>query len=261
MERRKTNSGVIELGTSGPPRILVIDSSQRILNRFKTKMPELGFKVKTSKKIGRVMAESFSGEPIDLVIANIDIHTESSNFKQAMEERGTPYLLMGPKDHEKANECMREGAEHYADRDNLNIDVLASHVQAILRRIQSPKADTKKKEILRFGNVVVNFNSKSLTVAGEDVHLARTEWCLLEYLTQWRGFVLTHDEIITKVWGPNYYQGRESLRVWISKLRGIIGPHIQNRAGIGYIFIDEIPHQASEIAEDEFSSGEELVAI
>ncbi len=80
-----------------------------------------------------------------------------------------------------------------------------------------------------------------LTKGGELVSLSRTEWLLLQHLAAHAGKVVLHTELLTKVWGPEYRDDLQYLRVWISRVRrklgaapGEAGP-IKTFQGIGYV--------------------------
>ena len=87
-----------------------------------------------------------------------------------------------------------------------------------------------------------------MTRGGELVQLSRTEWQLLQHLAANAGKVVLHSELLTKVWGPEYRDDMQYLRVWISRVRrklgaapGEPGP-ITTFQGIGYVLnVDEVP--------------------
>ena len=76
---------------------------------------------------------------------------------------------------------------------------------------------------------------------GELVQLSRTEWLLLQHLATHPGKVVLHTELLTKVWGPEYRDDLQYLRVWISRVRRKLGAkpgepgRIKTFQGIGYL--------------------------
>jgi two-component system KDP operon response regulator KdpE len=80
---------------------------------------------------------------------------------------------------------------------------------------------------------------------GEDVHLTRTEWSLLEALAEHPGKLLLHGWLLERVWGTGYRDDVEVLRVFISQLRRKIEPNperptfIHTEPGIGYRWASE----------------------
>jgi two-component system KDP operon response regulator KdpE len=96
-----------------------------------------------------------------------------------------------------------------------------------------------------------------VTKGGELVSLSRTEWLLLQHLAANAGKVVLHTELLSKVWGPEYRDDLQYLRVWVSRVRrklgaapGEPGP-IKTFQGIGYVLDVEsaIPNKARPPAE------------
>jgi two-component system, OmpR family, KDP operon response regulator KdpE len=90
---------------------------------------------------------------------------------------------------------------------------------------------------------------------GELVQLSRTEWLLLQHLATHPGKVVLHTELLTKVWGPEYRDDLQYLRVWISRVRRKLGAkpgepgRIKTFQGIGYLLDVEGPGTASTSAQ------------
>jgi two-component system, OmpR family, KDP operon response regulator KdpE len=80
-----------------------------------------------------------------------------------------------------------------------------------------------------------------VTRGGELVQLSRTEWALLSHLAANAGRVVLHTELLTKVWGPEYRDDLQYLRVWVSRVRRKLGAapgepgRIRTFQGIGYL--------------------------
>ena len=86
-----------------------------------------------------------------------------------------------------------------------------------------------------------------VTRNGELVQLSRTEWLLLQHLAANAGKVVLHTELLTKVWGPEYRDDLQYLRVWVSRVRRKLGAEpgepgrIKTFQGIGYLLDVEPP--------------------
>ena len=80
-----------------------------------------------------------------------------------------------------------------------------------------------------------------VTRNGELVQLSRTEWLLLQHLAANAGKVVLHTELLTKVWGPEYRDDLQYLRVWVARVRRKLGAEpgepgrIKTFQGIGYL--------------------------
>ena len=85
---------------------------------------------------------------------------------------------------------------------------------------------------------------------GELVQLSRTEWLLLQHLAANAGKVVLHTELLTKVWGPEYRDDLQYLRVWVSRVRRKLGAlpgepgRIKTFQGIGYLLDVDAPDAA-----------------
>ena len=92
--------------------------------------------------------------------------------------------------------------------------------------------------ILSAGEVTVDVSEHTVQCRGVEVSLTRTEFNLLVYLLSNQNRVLTHDQILEKVWGPDYVGSHHVLRVCISRMRQKFGDAnalaIEALSGVGY---------------------------
>ena len=109
-----------------------------------------------------------------------------------------------------------------------------------------------------------------VTRDGQLVQLSRTEWLLLQHLAANAGKVVLHTELLTKVWGPEYRDDLQYLRVWISRVRRKLGAEpgepgrIRTFQGIGYLLdveglSDSSPEDVSEPERHSPDDGSERV--
>ncbi len=102
-----------------------------------------------------------------------------------------------------------------------------------------------------------------VTKGGEMVQLSRTEWLLLQHLAANAGKVVLHTELLTKVWGPEYRDDLQYLRVWVSRVRRKLGSEpgdpgrIKTFQGIGYLLDVEPASQGESNADVESDRVEE----
>ena len=98
----------------------------------------------------------------------------------------------------------------------------------------------------------IDVSRRLVTRGGEAVHLTRTEWLLLRYLMANAGKVLRNTELLSNVWGPEYRDDLQYLRVWVSRLRKKLEEDpahpelIKTKQGIGYLF--DVPAEVSQAA-------------
>ncbi|PYT03559.1 MAG: DNA-binding response regulator, partial [Acidobacteria bacterium] len=99
------------------------------------------------------------------------------------------------------------------------MDELLARIRAALRRTTDPQNDDAASTALEAGHFRVDLEARSVTVGDRQVHLTPKEYDLLVYLIRHPGKVLTHRTLLAAVWGGNYVEQTEYLRVFIGQLR------------------------------------------
>jgi len=119
---------------------------------------------------------------------------------------------------------------------------LVSRAQAVLRRTHAPTAQARVVAV--DDDLRIDFAAHEAIARGARVKLRPTEWRLLYHLVQNAGWLLTHDIILAKVWGPEYIGQDNYVRLYITYLRQKIEPdpahprYILTERGVGYRFVD-----------------------
>jgi two-component system KDP operon response regulator KdpE len=121
---------------------------------------------------------------------------------------------------------------------------LVARIQAVLRRADQSDlpGNDRASTTINHDNLVIDLGRHKVTVDGEPVDLTPTEFRLLSVLAQHKGRVLPHEYLLREVWGPDYADALDYLRLYISYLRRKIGRRlsspspIHNEWGIGYRF-------------------------
>ena len=116
---------------------------------------------------------------------------------------------------------------------------LAARIRAVLRRRAGQE---QVQQVIRSGKLTIDLNRGVASIdGGKRLSLTRTEWLVLQHLAANVGRVVLNSELLTKVWGPEYREELQYLRVWISRLRRKIEDNparpaiIKTLHGIGYI--------------------------
>ncbi len=118
---------------------------------------------------------------------------------------------------------------------------LVSRTRAVLRRVQTP-SDTRIVEV--DDRLQIDFGAREVIVDGERTKLRPTEWRLLYHLVHNAGWLLTHEMILSKVWGPEYVGQDNYVRLYITYLRKKLEPdpanprYILTERGMGYRFVE-----------------------
>jgi two-component system KDP operon response regulator KdpE len=151
------------------------------------------------------------------------------------------------------------GADDYIAKP-FHPDELAARVRAVIRRSSGAQPGAG---VIRFDDVEIDLERRMVTRSGELVQLSRTEWLLLQHLAANAGKVVLHTELLTKVWGPEYRDDLQYLRVWVSRVRRKLGAkpgepgRIRTFQGIGYLL--DVEGDATSPASGSLHEDDELV--
>ncbi len=231
--------------------VLVADDEPRITKLVALTLHGEGFRVVTANSGEEALRRAEEVRPdlvlLDIVMPDLD---GIEVMRQLREWRPVPVILLTAKGAtaDKAR-GLDLGADDYVAKP-FHPDELAARVRAVLRRA----AGSTGAGIVRLGDIEIDLERRIVTRHGELVSLSRTEWLLLQHLAANAGRVVLHTELLTKVWGPEYRDDLQYLRVWISRVRrklgaapGEPGP-ITTFQGIGYVLDIEGARRRSGIA-------------
>jgi two-component system KDP operon response regulator KdpE len=118
---------------------------------------------------------------------------------------------------------------------------LVSRIKAVLRRIGA-KALASDSEVVVDNNLRINFDQRKVVVRGKEIKLRPTEYRLLYHLVTNPGKLLSHDTLLSRVWGPEYRDEDQYVRLYITYLRQKIEDdpknpkYILSERGLGYRF-------------------------
>jgi two-component system, OmpR family, KDP operon response regulator KdpE len=224
---------------STQPLVLVADDEPRITKLVSIALSEEGFRVVTASGGEDGLAKAEEVRPdivlLDIVMPDID---GIEVMRRLRERRPVPVILLTAKGSaaDKAK-GLDLGADDYIAKP-FHPDELAARVRAVIRRSAGMQPGAG---VLRFDDVEIDLERRMVTRGGDLVQLSRTEWLLLQHLATNAGKVVLHTELLTKVWGPEYRDDLQYLRVWISRVRRKLGARpgepgrIKTFQGIGYL--------------------------
>jgi two-component system KDP operon response regulator KdpE len=139
------------------------------------------------------------------------------------------------------------GADDYIVKPFNHTEFLA-RVKAVLRRCQTPQLLTDDSPLLVLGNLTIDRSTKEVRVCGRLVNLTTTEYNLLCLLVSNEGRILTHEILLSRVWGEEYSAPLEYLKVYIQRLRNKLEKDPKNprmiltQRGVGYKFVRPVSH-------------------
>ena len=219
--------------------VLVVDDDVR-LQRLMHRILELeGYRVLTAGD-GEAALKAFGDEPPDLVLLDImmpgmDGYTVCRRIRESFQ---TPIIMVTAKGQgEEIVQGLEAGADDYVVKPFSSRELVA-RVKAVLRR--SSAWEERPDPPFRLDDLVIDFARLKVTVDGQDVNLTATEFSLLSYVARNAGRVLTVDQVLEKVWGPEYVGDVHLLQVHMGRLRQKLNDnarqprYILTRPGIGY---------------------------
>lgn len=222
-------------------RILVVDDEQQITMVMRSGLTKHGYDVRVAAD-GQSALQLFDLWPPDLVITDLSMpNMNGIEFCRRVRAISTvPIIVLSVKGDEAVKvEALDAGADDYVTKPFSMVELMA-RVRASLRR--SPLAKEVEK-VIEAGDFHVDFETREVRVCGKDVHLSPKEFDLLVFLMRNAGKVLTHRTVLGAVWGGDYVEQNEYLRVFISHLRKKLEPtparprYILTEPWIGYRFL------------------------
>jgi two-component system KDP operon response regulator KdpE len=226
----------------GKKNILVVDDEISIIKFLRANLESKGYKVLTAIN-GVEALETIEMELPDLIILDI-MMPKMDGFEVCQRLREwsqIPIIMLSALgDEQDKVKCLDLGADDYMTKP-FGKDELLSRVKAVMRRTEAKTAVTAQPSFTS-GDLEINFIERRVTTAGREVKLTPTEYNLLQELVLNANKVLTHSMLLGRVWGPEYGEEKEYLRVFIGRLRKLLESdpenpkHIVTVPGVGYQF-------------------------
>jgi DNA-binding response OmpR family regulator len=223
-------------------KVLVVEDDPRIARLIRANLTVSGYTVTLSQN-GEEALELVDREDPDLILLDVML-PKVDGFtvcKRIREFSQVPIIMVTAKDDPTDRVMgLNLGADDYLVKPFV-VEELLARVKAVLRRV-SVSEETKTPNHLEIGPLAIHFAEHKVFRGGEAVNLSPTEYRLLAHLARNRNRTLTHDDLLTRVWGPEYRGAMEYLRVAIGRLRKKIETDpshpefIVNTHGIGYTF-------------------------
>jgi len=215
------------------PLVLAVDDEARILQFIKLELSTHDINVITAQS-GPDALRILRDQSPDLVLLDV-IMPEMDGMevmRRIRESSNVPIVLLTARSRDQDKiRGLDLGADDYLAKP-FNPEELSARVRAVLRRGRQ----TTEHATVRSGDVEIDLAKRLVRKDGDTVPLTRTEWMLLQYLATNAGRVILNAELLTRVWGVDYSNDLQYLRVWISRLRSKLGNHdiIKTLPGIGY---------------------------
>jgi len=226
-------------------KILIIEDAQEVVDTislcFELRWPGVQVISTPEGERGLTLAET---ESPDIIILDLGL-PDMDGFdvlKDIRSYSNVPVIIVTVRGDEIDKvRGLELGADDYMTKPFGHVELLA-RVQAVLRRTKMPEVKAKEEPFHSPG-LTIDFATRTVIVDGEPVKLTPTEYALLHYLVMNVGTTLTHRALLEKVWGEDYIDSPEYLKVYIQRLRNKLEADPSNpqiivsQRGVGYRFV------------------------
>ncbi|HEY1793017.1 MAG TPA: response regulator [Opitutaceae bacterium] len=229
------------MNSEGKFDIMVVDDEEQIRRLVRLTLEESGFGVREAYSGTIFLGEAAVHTP-DLVILDLGLpDVPGSEVLRALRMFSSVPVLVLTVLSDEANriQALEAGADDYITKP-FSTGELIARIRAILRR-----ARPSGTSVFNFGPIEVDLEKGRVLKAGRQVKLTAMEFKLLRMLVINRDKVLTHQNILSSIWGPKAIDHTNYLRIYMMHLRRKLGEdvesagHFQTESGVGYRFVSE----------------------
>jgi two-component system, OmpR family, KDP operon response regulator KdpE len=223
-------------------RILVVDDEPQLRRALRSTLSALGFIVDDAET-GEAALEKLREERFDLLLLDINMPglsgIETCRAVRARSDISILMLTVRDRAEDKI-QALDAGADGYVTKP-FDVNELLARIRATLRR--APASALVDSQVLAWDGIEINFRDRRVKVNGRVERLTPTELDLLRYFAEHPNSILPHDKILQAVWGPDYGNEVEYLRVFVNQLRKKIEPdparprYILTEPWLGYRFV------------------------
>ncbi|MBP8993632.1 MAG: response regulator transcription factor [Bacteroidota bacterium] len=220
--------------------ILIVDDDLSIAEILEFNLKSEGYDVETAVSAEEALSKNL--KKFHLILLDV-MMGGMSGFKMAekMREDGisTPVIFLTAKDTE--NDMLTGfsvGGDDYIAKP-FSIKEVIARVRAVLKRTEKQDKTDSSENKLVYGNFVIDFNMKELSIDDKKIPLTKTEFELLSLLAQHPDELLSRERIISKLWTDTPYVTERTVDVHITRMRKKLGNYasvISNKIGYGYRF-------------------------
>ena len=219
--------------------ILTIDDDPNLLRFLEVNLTRRGFQVIQASD-GVEALEKFAAQTPDLIILDLMMPRLDgwTVCRQIRETSIVPIIVLSARGDEDGKvEALYLGADDYLTKP-FGVQELLARVHAVLRRSTPAALEWRISDRdVKLGPLKIDGETHRVEWKGQPVHLTPTEYSLLYELASNAPRVLSHSELLTKIWGPEYEGAHHYVHIYIGRLRAKLGEQaIITTPGVGYRF-------------------------
>ena len=198
--------------------VLIVEDDTALRHTIAGTLGALGFDIREASN-GEAARDELRSRGAEVVLLDLNMPgmggmQTATTMRGLYPSLGITVLTVRDRDEDKV-QALDAGADDYVTKP-FRLPELAARLRAAVRRARRPAADPTRLDI---GEISLDAEAHRVMKADQEVHLTPKEFELLHVLMQHAGSPITHQKLLSTVWGPEYGNEREYLRTYISQLR------------------------------------------
>ncbi len=232
-------------------KILIIDDDAEFLNQAHERLQSSGYEVILAESGPSGLRKLFSNRPDLVLLDTVLPEMDGWEVCRRIRDMSDIPVIMLTFNAQKSDilKGFSLGADDFVNKPPDFLE-LTARVGAVLRRSISGKRE-ERPSTFRYQDIEVDWRSHEVFIRGNSVKLSPTEFKLLTCLIENRGWLVSHEELLRKVWGPDYINDRSFVKLYIRYLRQKIEKDpsrpqlILTERGVGYRFSTQVKEKES----------------
>jgi len=217
--------------------ILIVEDDANIRKLVSINLEKRGYKISEAGDGNQAML-LFRQNPFDLILLDL-VLPGISGVDVCIWVRARSdipiIVLSGLKDEDLKVTALDAGADDYITKP-FGHDELLARVRAVLRRA-SPNPNEAGQKKLEINDLTIDFETRRVRIGDQDISLTKTEYAILVELGKHPDAVVDHNNLLARVWGPQYRDANHYLHIYLGRLRkklGVYGDLLETIPGVGY---------------------------
>ena len=231
------------------PNVLIVEDDESTIEFVAAVLGSDGYEIHRASK-GRKAISMTADNNIDVILLDLGLPDIDGMqvLKSIREWSDVPIIIISARTEENGIvEALDAGADDYITKP-LWVNELLARMRRVVKmhkKIKKPQSDSESDDIFSLGDIKIDYARRKVTKNEELIHLTPIEYKIVVLLSKNSGRVLTHDFIITQVWGGLYESDDQVLRVNMANIRRKLEEktatpkYILTEVGIGYRMIEE----------------------